>query len=184
MRTRLAALTVLFSLVVLVASCGGGSSDSSSGSDGGSGSSGGGASTTAADSGGSSGSSGSSGGKVDCDAMNQAAQSLISVQLLAQLDTPENVAGVGNNTMGNLDIDQFLADMATLHALDSYSGPLGDPKPAIDAYEDAGTQAKALFEADPPTQEAIDAYMASIGSTGDFLGHQMAISGALEEAGC
>lgn len=180
MRTRRHATALLVGLALLLAACGGGSSDAGGSSDGGSGSD-----TTAPKDGGSdSGSDSGSKGDVDCEEIKTASQQLLSVQLLAQLNSPDNVAAVKEGTVGTFDPDEFLAGMETLHQLDGYSGPLGDPGPAIDAYEDAATQAKALLDADPPTQEAIDAYMESIGTTGEFLGHQVAISGALDEAGC
>ncbi len=184
MRTRLLAATVIFGLTVVLASCGGGSSDASS-SDGGVGSD----QTTAAPTSGDGGSdsesdSGSKGGDVDCAQIKEAAQQFLSIQLLAQLDSPENVAAVKDGTIGNYDADAFLAAMKTLHQLDGYSSPLGDPKEAIDSYEAAAQQAQALFDADPPTQAAIDDYMTSIGSTAEFIGHQAAIAGALDKAGC
>ena len=59
--------------------------------------------------------------------------------------------------MGNLDLDAFLAAMKTLHTLDAFAGPLGDPKPAIDFYEKAG-KAAGLFAMEPITQAAIDTF--------------------------
>ena len=184
MRTRFLAATVIFGLAVTLAACGGGSSDASS-SDGGGSNDQTTTAPTSTDKGSDSGSdSGSKGGDVDCKELKTAAQQLLSIQMLAQLDTPENVAAVKDGTIGNYDADQFKAGMETLHQLDGYSSPLGDPKEAIDAYEAAAESAQALFDADPPTQAALDDYMASIGTTGEFLGHQTAIAGALDEAGC
>ena len=116
--------------------------------------------------------------------LKTAAEQLLSVQLMAQIRDPESIASFKSGTIGNLDFDKFLAAMQTLHALDGHDGVLGDPKEAIDIYEKAATDAKALFEKDSPTQADIDAFNASIGTTGEFLGHQAAISGGLEEAGC
>jgi len=187
MRTRRHAAVLLVGFALVLAACGGGSSDAGS-SDGASGS--GAKSTTTptsydSGSGSDSGSdSGSKGGKVDCAEIKTAAQQLLSIQLLAQLNSPENVAAVKDGTIGNYDSAAFLDGMKTLHQLDGYSSPLGDPKAAIDAYEAAAQQAQTLLDADPPTQDALDAYMASIGTTAEFLGHQTAISGAMDAAGC
>ncbi len=86
--------------------------------------------------------------------------------------------------MGNLDLDKFLAGMHELHVLDGYATPLGDPKPAIDGYEQAAQAAKVLFATDPITQSAIDAYLEHVGSVADFIGHQAAIATAISFAGC
>ena len=123
-------------------------------------------------------------GKVDCTAINTAAQQLFMIQFLAQLKTPETVEQIRTKQMGNLDLDAFLAGLHDLHALDSYSSPLGDPKAAIDFYEKAGKAAQVLFAADPITQAAIDGYNTNVGTIADFLGHQIAISGAIDAAGC
>jgi hypothetical protein len=123
-------------------------------------------------------------GSLDCAAIKTAAQELIMVQFLAQLKTPDTIEAVKTKQIGNLDLDKFLAAMHTLHALDSYTSVLGDPKPAIDFYEKAGKAAQVLFATDPMTQAAIDAYNENVGTVGEFLGHQGAISGAMGEAGC
>ena len=123
-------------------------------------------------------------GKVDCATIKTAAAQLLMVQFLAQLKTPDTIASVKAKQIGNLDLDTFLAAMHDLHALDSYSSPLGDPKAAIDFYEKAGTAAKALFATEPMTQAAIDTYNQNVGSLTAFLGHQIAISGAMDAAGC
>jgi hypothetical protein len=124
------------------------------------------------------------GGKVDCSAIRTAGQELLSVQLLAQLTTPDAVASIKDKTIGNLDLDSFLAAMQQLHALDGYASPLGDPKAAIDAYETAARAAKVLFATTPVTQAAIDAYAPNVGTVAAFLGHQAAIAGAMDAAGC
>ena len=124
------------------------------------------------------------GGKVDCPALKTAAVELLAVQLLAQLKSPDTIASIKSKSIGNLDPDKFLAAMQTLHALDPYKSALGDPKPAIDAYEKAATAAKVLFATDPMTQAAIDTYNQNVGSTTEFLGHQTAIAGAMDAAGC
>jgi hypothetical protein len=123
-------------------------------------------------------------GTLDCAAINTAAQQLLSVQLLAQLRSTDTIGPIKSKQLGNLDIDAFLAAMHDLHALDGSASPLGDPKAAIDFYEDAGKAAQALFAMDPVTQAAIDAYVAKIGTVSDFIGHQLAISGAIGAAGC
>jgi hypothetical protein len=123
-------------------------------------------------------------GQVDCAKLNSAAGPLLMLQLLAQLTTPDNIASIKAKQVGNLDLDVFLAAMHDLHALDSYSSPLGDPKAAIDIYEKAGTAAKMLFATDPMTQAAIDTYNQNVGTVTEFLGHQVAIAGALDAAGC
>lgn len=124
-------------------------------------------------------------GQVDCDAIDTAAQQLFAVQLLAQLTTPDNVAAIRDQQIGNLDLDAFLAGMDDLHVLDAYSSPLGDPKAAIDLYEEAGRGAQVLFANDPITQAQIDTYNTEfVGTIPEFLSHQIAISGAVGEAGC
>ena len=124
------------------------------------------------------------GGSVDCAALKTAATELLAVQFLAQLKTPDTIASIKNKQIGNLDLDKFLAAMQTLHALDSYKSPLGDPKPAIEAYEKAATAAKVLFATDPMTQAAIDTYNQNVGTTTAFLGNQVAIAGGMDAAGC
>lgn len=124
------------------------------------------------------------GAKVDCAAITTAAQQLIAVQFLAQLNSPDAIASIKSKEIGNLDLDAFIAGMQTLHALDAYPTVLGDPKPAIDFYIKAATAAKVLFAAEPVTQAAIDTYMQNVGTIGDFIGHQAAISGAIGQAGC
>ena len=123
-------------------------------------------------------------GSVDCAALKTAAVQLLGVQLLAQLRSPDTVESIRDKAFGNLDLDAFLAAMAELHALDGQSSVLGDPKAAIDTYEDAAEAAKTLFATDPVTQEAIDAYNEHVGEVGPFLGHQAAIAGAMDSAGC
>lgn len=124
------------------------------------------------------------GAKVDCAAITTAAQQLIAVQFLAQLKTPDTIASIKGKTIGNLDLDAFIAGMVVLHALDAYPSVLGDPKAAIDFYIKAAQAAKVLFATDPMTQTAIDTYNQNVGTVGDFIGHQAAISGAIGEAGC
>ncbi|MGZ6274100.1 MAG: hypothetical protein ACXWM8_07405, partial [Candidatus Limnocylindrales bacterium] len=124
------------------------------------------------------------GAKVDCAAITTAAQQLIAIQFFAQLNTPDTIASIKSKQIGNLDLDAFLAGMHDLHALDAYSSPLGDPKAAIDFYEKAGQAAQTLFATDPVTQAAIDTYLENVGTVADFLSHQIAISGAIDAAGC
>ena len=166
MRRRL----LLSSLVVLllVAACGGGGPGATSGPN----STGAGATSKPA-------------GQVDCDAIETAGQQLLAVQLLAQLRTPENVAAIKDKEIGNLDLDAFLAALAVLHALDAYPSALGDPKAAIDKYEETARAAEVLFETEPVTQAAIDAFNSqNIGTVGEFLAGQAAIAGAIGAAGC
>jgi hypothetical protein len=123
-------------------------------------------------------------GKVDCAAVNTAAQQLLMVQFLAQLRTPDTIEAIKQKQIGNLDLDAFLAAMHDLHALDAYSSALGDPKAAIDIYEAAGKAAQVLFATDPITQAAIDTYTQKVGPVSDLINHQLAISGAIAAAGC
>jgi hypothetical protein len=127
---------------------------------------------------------GGGGATVDCAAIKTAAVELLGIQLLAQIKTPDTAASIKAKEIGNLDPDKMLAALATLHALDNVSTPLGDPKAAIDVYEKAAQAAKVLFAKDPMTQADVDTYFATVGTVGDFLGHQVAISGAMSEAGC
>lgn len=65
------------------------------------------------------------------------------------------------------------------------TSPLGDPKAAIDKYEEAARDAKVLFETEPVTQAAIDAFNSqNVGTVGEFLAGQAAIAGAIDAAGC
>jgi hypothetical protein len=123
-------------------------------------------------------------GTVDCTTIKTAAQQLLMIQFLAQLKTPDTIQSFKSKQIGNLDLDTFLAAMHQLHALDPYTSPLGDPKAAIDFYEKAGLAAKTLFATEPMTQAAIDTYNQNVGTVTEFLGHQVAIGGALDAAGC
>ncbi len=123
-------------------------------------------------------------GSVDCTTIKTAAQQLLAIQFLAQLTTPDTIEAIKSKQIGNLDLDAFLAAMHDLHALDSHASPLGDPKAAIDFYEEAGKAAQTLFATEPVTQAAIDTYSQKIGTIDDFLSHQIAISGAMSDAGC
>jgi hypothetical protein len=123
-------------------------------------------------------------GNVDCAKITTAAQQLLMIQFLAQLKTPDTIESIKRKQIGNLDLDAFLAGMHELHALDSYASPLGDPKAAIDFYEEAGKAAQVLFATDPLTQAAIDTYNQHVGTVPEFLNHQIAISGAMGAAGC
>ena len=79
------------------------------------------------------------GGSVDCTAVKAAmAKIIVSVQLLAQMRDPDGVDAVKSKTIGDFDPDEFLAALHELHALDGQTSVMGDPKAAIDAYEDAG----------------------------------------------
>jgi hypothetical protein len=123
-------------------------------------------------------------GNVDCAAIRTAAQQLLAVQFLAQLRNADTIEQIRTGQIGGLDLDKFLAGMSDLHALDSFSSPLGDPKAAIEVYEKAGKAAQVLFATEPMTQAAIDTYNENVGTIGEFLGHQVAISGAIDAAGC
>jgi hypothetical protein len=174
MRSRLLSLTLV---AVVAAACGGGGAASTSNPSAAAPSS---AATQAAASTGA-----GSTGKVDCASLKDAGGELIiGSQLLAQMRTPDSVQAIKDKTVGNFDPDKFIAAMQQLHALDGVSSPLGDPKPAIDAYIAAGTAAKELLAKSSVTQADIDAYLKSVGSISDFLGKQMAISGAMSAAGC
>ena len=127
---------------------------------------------------------GNGNGSVDCATIKTAAQQLLAIQFLAQLTTPETIEAIKSKQIGNLDLDAFLAGMHDLHALDSHSSPLGDPKAAIDFYEEAGKAAQTLFGTEPVTQAAIDTYSQKVGTVDAFLSHQIAISGAMSAAGC
>lgn len=165
MRTKLAISTLM---LVLVAGCGGGAGPTTKPNP----QATSGASTT------------QPGGQVDCAAIKKAGEQLIAIQFLAQLKTPETIASIKNKEIGNLDLDAFLAAMKVLHALDGYASMLGDPKTALDFYEKAGKAALVLFATEPMTQAAIDTYNQNVGTVSDFLGHQAAIAGAIDEAGC
>lgn len=122
-------------------------------------------------------------GDIDCAAIRAATQQLIGLQLLAQLSSPESLETI--KSVGNLDLDALLAALDELHALDGVSTPLGDAKASLAFYEHAAEAAKILFDMDPVTQAALDAYNdENVGTVADFLGKQIAISSAVDEAGC
>jgi hypothetical protein len=123
-------------------------------------------------------------GQVDCAAIKTAGQQMLAIQFLAQLRNPDTIESIRTGQIGGLDLDKFLAAMNELHVLDAYPSPLGDPKAAIDLYEKAGKAAQVLFATSPMTQAAIDTYNENVGTVGEFLGHQIAISGAIDAAGC
>jgi len=124
-------------------------------------------------------------GKVDCASLKgPGADLIIGVQVLAQIRTPEALASVKDKSFGNFDPDTFIASMQKLHALDGVSSPLGDAKSAIDAYITAAQAAKDLMAKSSATQADVDAYLKNVGSVADFLGKQVAISGAMSAAGC
>ena len=112
------------------------------------------------------------------------AKIIVSVQLLAQMRDPDGVDAVKSKTIGDFDPDEFLAALHDLHALDGQTSVMGDPKAAIDAYEDAAQAAKTLFATKPVTQAAIDTYNTHVGTIAEFLGHQGAIAGAMDSAHC
>jgi hypothetical protein len=124
------------------------------------------------------------GGNVDCAALKTAAQQLLGIQLLAQMTTPETVESIKSNQIGNLDPDKMLAALGELHALDGVATPFGDVKSAIEVYEKSATAAKALFAKSNVTQADVDEFYKTVGTISGFLGHQVAISGAMGEAGC
>jgi hypothetical protein len=156
-------------LVALVAACGGGGTASNANP-----STNGQSGTTAP----------GGGGTVDCAAIKTAAQQLLAIQFLAQLRNPDTIEQIRTGKIGGLDLDKFAAGMSDLHALDAFASPLGDPKAAIDLYVKAGKAAQVLFATEPMTQAAINTYNENVGTVGEFLGHQIAISGAIDAAGC
>jgi hypothetical protein len=172
-------------IVLVLAACSGDDSGSSAAGDGGSD----GVTTTTAsssdDGGGSDGSGTDGSGDVDCDAIDEAnAAFIVPVQLLAQVRDPVTFESVKSGTVGNLDIDAFLAAVDEMHALDDVETPLGDPKEALDVYEAAGDKMKELLDAGTVTQADIDELVDIVGPVSDFLGHQIAIAGALDTVGC
>ena len=173
MRTRLALTTIL--AAVVLAACSGGGSTATTRPAATAGTSAEAPADTAAPAG---------NGSIDCEALKTAAQQLLGIQLLAQMRTPDTVESIRNKVIGNLDPDAMLAALKALHALDGQSSVLGDPKAAIEVYEEAAEAAKTLFATGPVTQEAIDAYNEHVGEVGPFLGHQAAIAGAMDSAGC
>ena len=182
---------VVVGLVLVLAACGGGSEASSS--------SGGGTRPAAAPASGASstteaesesepesesGSGTASRGAIACDELDDAAEQLASVEYLLLLDTPDHARAIKTNLVGDLDLTEFLTAMRTLHQLDPYGGPLGDPRTAIETYEAAALAARDLFAVEPITQAAINVYQDSLGDPAAFLSQQTAITGALAEAGC
>ena len=129
--------------------------------------------------------SGNSPGDVDCDEIDAAVAEVgVPLQLMAQVRDPENLQSIKDGVMGPFDVDAFLAAIAQLRVLEAYDSPLGDPGESLDAYEDAGVALKALFAKEAATQADIDEYNTHVGEVGAFLGHQMAIAGALDQVGC
>ena len=174
MRSRLLALALV---ALVAAACGGGGGSSTTTPTAA-------ASVAASQAAASTGTGGT--GKVDCSSLKEAgAQLILGSQILAQLRTPDTVQAVKDKTIGStFDPDAFIAAMQQLHVLDGVKSPLGDPKAAIDAYIAAAQAAKDLLAKSSVTQADIDAYLKNVGSISDFLGKQMAISGAMSAAGC
>jgi len=123
-----------------------------------------------------------SSGDIDCAALG-AARAVISTetQSLAQVSAPNWVAQLSDF---GLDIDAYLRAVDTLRPLEGVGSPLGSPKETLDLYQSAGEAMKAMMEADAVTQADVDAYNEIVGTVGDFIGSQIAINGALGEAGC
>jgi hypothetical protein len=119
-----------------------------------------------------------------CAELNEAAAQLDLAPVFLQLDSPEDVAAARAKLLGDLDLDVFYRAMVTLHQLDGFDGPLGDPSSAIDVYEEAAVKALPLFEVANPNQADINAYQASLGDPGAFLSYQSPIAAALSDAGC
>ena len=174
MRSRLLSLALV---ALVAAACGGGGASATTNPTA--------AATTAASQAAASTGTGGT-GKIDCTATKQAgAEMIVGSQILAQLRTPDTVQAVKDKTIGGtFDPDTFIAAMQKLHVLDNVKSPLGDPKAAIDAYIAAGQAAKDLLAKSSVTQADIDAYLKNVGSISDFIGKQMAISGAMSAAGC
>jgi len=124
------------------------------------------------------------GGEVDCAAMEAALSEFTSVQLLAQIRDPGSIETLKLGSLTVVELDALEQALTELEVLDGYSNDMGDPAEAIDNLQAAVAEARGLFEADPVTQEAIDAYNESIGTLAEFLGNQVPISAALDEAGC
>lgn len=125
-------------------------------------------------------------GNVDCAKVQAAITELIvPIQLMAQIRDPDAVSTFKEGLAGTkLEPDRILAALHDLHELDGVSSVLGNPKDAVDAYEDAATALKTLFDKASPTQADVDAYNDHIGELSTFLMHQAAISGAVDEADC
>jgi len=170
-----APILVVAAFVLLVAACGGGSGSSSGA---GSPTPTGGSRTPAT------AAASSGNGSVDCAKIKAAGVQLLAVQLLAQMRDPDSAEAVKTKQIGNFDPDQFLAAMQDLHALDGTSSVFGSPKEAIDTYVTAAKAAKTLFATEPITQAAVGTYLQDVGTITEFLGHQAAISAAMDAAGC
>lgn len=164
-------LIPLLAVALLVAACGGASSASTQ---------------NAASSAAASQAAGTAGtGKADCASLKKAAaQLVVGIQLLAQMRSPEAVAGVKDKVVGDFDPDAFIAALQQLHAIDNASSPLGNPKTAIDNYIAAAQAAKILLAKDKVSQADVDAYLTKVGTISDFIGGQVPISAALSAAGC
>lgn len=157
----------LLAVAVLVAACGAGAPGG------------------AASAGAASGPAASSAAKPNCAALKKAASQLaVGVQLLAQMRSPQTVEAVKDKVVGDFDPDTFIAALQQLHAVDSPTAPLGNPKTAIDNYIAAAQSAKTLLAKDGVTQADVDAYLAKVGTISDFVGGQAPISAALSAAGC
>lgn len=124
-------------------------------------------------------------GDFDCAEIEESLLVLgIPIQLMAQVRDPANFQSIKDGVMVQLDIDAFLASVQELRVLEAFQSPLGDPGESLDVYEEAGLAMKVLMEKDTVTQADIDEYNTNVVEVGEFLGHQIAISGALDEAGC
>ena len=173
MRRSLALLVV----VLVVASCGGGSSST--------------ATTSSASNGSRASSSSSSGSGVSVDCA-QIKKDLVTlgfpgVQLLAQIRDQQVIDDIRlkQGVASAFDLDEFIAAVGRLHALDGFdSPPFGSPKASLDLYAAAAARLKTMIDSGAAVaQTDLDKYSQDF-PAGTLINKQAAVSAGSEAAGC
>ncbi len=127
--------------------------------------------------------SGAKGGSVDCTALSgdAGATYIVGIQLLAQLTTQDSVDSLKAGVL-NYDPDAMGAILVKLKSLAGHS-ILGDPGPDVDFYIQANDMAREILAVSGPVpQDKFDALKALEGDPGSFLGHQLSINAAYDDA--
>lgn len=109
---------------------------------------------------------------------------LTDTQLLAQVNSPEQVATLKTGSFGNYTPDSLAAILTKMHAaLDGHPvASFGDPKDSIAFYERLNDSVRAMFAAAPPVpKQMIDDYVSLSGGVQGVIGKQLAINAALSE---
>lgn len=126
-------------------------------------------------------------GDVDCEVLVDAAQKVgFAIQILAQLHTQAQYDSVKSGVL-DLQPEQTLADIETLRALEDVEidAASGSVEASLDLYQEAAELAAENLAVDDAFADAQgDELSALVADLGAFLGNQVAVSAALDEAGC